>query len=52
LWKEIAQRPLIQIISAKEMEQKWLFDTVAGLTCMSLKAFRMIDRSYRPPKIQ
>jgi hypothetical protein len=33
------QRPLIQIKSIQKMEQKGLFDTGAGLTCMSLKAF-------------
>ena len=31
--------------------QKWLFDTGAGLTCMSLKAFRNISKDYRPSKI-
>jgi hypothetical protein len=33
-------RPLIQIKSVKGMEQKCLFDTGAGLTCMSLEGFR------------
>jgi hypothetical protein len=33
------------------MEQKWLFDTGAGPTCMSLKAFRNISKDCRPSKI-
>jgi predicted aspartyl protease len=33
------------------MEQKWLFDTGVGLTFMSSKAFRKIDKEYRPSKI-
>ncbi len=28
------------------MEQKCLFDAGAGITCMSLKAFRYIDKKY------
>jgi hypothetical protein len=33
------------------MEQKWLFDTGARLTCMSLTTFRIIPKEYRPSKI-
>jgi hypothetical protein len=44
-------RPIIQIKSIKGMEQNWLFDTGAGLTCMSSKAFRKIDKKYRPSTI-
>jgi hypothetical protein len=33
------------------MEQKWLFETAAGLTCMSLKAFIYIRKDCRPSKI-
>ncbi len=42
---------LIQIKSVKGMEQKWFFDTCAGLTCLSLKAFRKIANEYRSSKI-
>ena len=45
------QRPYIKIGSLKGLEQTWLFDTGAGLTCMSLKAFRNIDKEYRPSQI-
>ena len=45
------QRPLIQIKSVKGLEQKWLFDTGAGLTCMSLQTFRRIPKNCRPSKI-
>jgi hypothetical protein len=45
------QRPLIKIKSIKGMEHKWLFNTGAGLTCMSLIAFRSISKYYRPLKI-
>jgi hypothetical protein len=44
-------RPFIQIKSIKGLELKWLFDTGAGLTCISSKAFRKIDKEYRPSKI-
>jgi hypothetical protein len=37
-------RPFIQIKSIKGMEQNWLFDNGAGITCMSSKAFRKIDK--------
>jgi hypothetical protein len=33
------------------MEQKWLFDTGAALTCMSSRAFRKISKDHRPSKI-
>jgi hypothetical protein len=39
------------IKSIKGMEQKWLFDTGAGLTCMSLEAFRNISKDYRLSEI-
>jgi hypothetical protein len=33
------------------MEQKWLFDTGAALTCMSSRAFRKISKDCRHSKI-
>jgi hypothetical protein len=41
-------RHFIQIKSVKGMEQKWLFETGAGLTYISSKAFRNISKDYRP----
>ena len=44
-------RPLITLKSIKGLPEKWLFDTGAGLTCMSLKAFRKINFEDRPVKL-
>ena len=44
-------RPFIPINSVKGLPKKWLYDTGAGLTCMSLKAFRKIDIQDRPIKL-
>jgi hypothetical protein len=33
------------------MDQKWLFDTGAGLTCMSLTTIRYTSKDYRHSKI-
>ena len=35
-------RPMIEIDSSPVMKDKWLYDTGAGLTCMSSKVFRSI----------
>ena len=34
------------------MVEKWLFDTGAGLTCMSSQQFRLIPIEKRPKKLQ
>jgi hypothetical protein len=46
--KKLKERSLIQIKSIKGIEEKWLFDTGAGLTSMSLNAFRNVSKDYRP----
>jgi hypothetical protein len=33
------------------MKGKWLFDTGAGLTCMSTQQFKLIPKEKRPTKI-
>ena len=38
-------------IQLRGCQKKWLYDTGAGLTCMSLKAFRKIDIQDRPIKL-
>jgi hypothetical protein len=40
-------RPLIEIKSSSMMAGKWLFDTDAGLTCVSSKQFRLIPIEKR-----
>jgi hypothetical protein len=37
--------------SVKGLKQKGLFESGAGLTCMPLKAFRKIGKSYRTSKL-
>ena len=44
-------RPHISLKSIKGLPNKWLFDTGAGLTCISLKAFRKINIEDRPVKL-
>ena len=44
-------RPLIEIKSSPMMVGKWLFDTGAGLTCMSSQQFRLIPIENRPKKL-
>ena len=44
-------RPIIKLKSIKGLTENWLFDTGAGLTCISLKAFRQICQESRPMKI-
>ena len=45
-------RPLIEINSSPVMKGKWLFDTGAGLTCMSSQQFRLIPIEKRPNKLK
>ena len=44
-------RPIIQLKSITGFTPNWLFDTGAGLTCISLEAFRKICIDERPTKI-
>jgi hypothetical protein len=44
-------RPIIQLNSIQGLTQDWLFDTGAGLSCISLQAFRKISPELRPMKI-
>ena len=43
-------RPFIVLKSGK-LQGKWLYDTGAAVTCMSLKAFRSIPIENRPKKL-
>jgi hypothetical protein len=43
-------RPHCQINSIQGMEQKWLFDTGAALTCMSSRTCKKISKDHRPYK--
>ena len=43
-------RPFIEL-SHGSIASKWLFDTGAAISCMSLKAFRTIPIKHRPKKI-
>ena len=44
-------RPFIKLETIKGVKDNWLFDTGAGLTCMSTSAFRRIAKECRPKKI-
>jgi hypothetical protein len=44
-------RPLIKINSSPVMKDKWLFDTGAGLTCMSTHKFKLIPEEKRLTKL-
>ena len=50
--RKLDARPLIEINSSPVMKGKWLFDTGAGLTCMSLQQFRLIPIEKRPNKLK
>ena len=49
--RKLDTRPLIEINSSPVMKGKWLFDTGAGLICMSLQQFRQIPIEKRPRKL-
>ena len=44
-------RPFIELETIKGEKWDWLFDTGAGITCISTATFRKIDKSLRPTKI-
>ena len=44
-------RPLIQLKTLPGMDQTWLYDTGAALTCISTETFRQISINARPTKI-
>lgn len=44
-------RPLITLNTSSGLTCKWLFDTGAAITCMSIGAFRKIPIDKRPTKI-
>jgi hypothetical protein len=46
-----ANRPFVPL-KVQSIEGKWLYDTGASVTCMSLKHFRQIHPDKRPPKLQ
>ena len=46
-----ANRPFVPL-KVQSLEGKWLYDTGASVTCMSLKHFRQIHPDNRPPKLQ
>ena len=50
--RKLDARPLIEINSSPMMKGKWLFDTGAGLTCMSSQQFRLIPIEKRPSKLK
>ena len=39
-------RPLIQLKTLPGMDQTWLFDTSAALTCISTETFRQISKIF------
>ncbi len=45
-------RPLMEIKSEPIMVGKWLFDTGAGIPCMSYQQFRLIPIENRPTKFK
>ena len=44
-------RPLIESKSEPIMVGKWLFDTGAGISCMSSQQFRLLSIENRPTKL-
>ncbi len=46
-----ANRPFVPL-KVQSLEGKWLYDTGASVTCMSLKHFRQIHPDNRPSKLQ
>ena len=44
-------RPLISLTDSSGLHNKWLFDTGAAITCMSIGSFRKIPLNKRPQKI-
>ena len=44
-------RPYIEIETIKGVKWDWLFDTGAGLTCISTDTFRKISKDSRPIRI-
>ncbi len=45
------KRPFIKLETTKGVKYDWLFDTGAGLTCMSTSAFKRIAKECRPKKV-
>ena len=43
-------RPLISLTESSGLHNKWLFDTGAAITCMSIGSFRKIPLNKRPKK--